>query len=59
MLSFCVDPDFGNTLDGLIYVDLTRTDVRVLKRYMGKEGHRRFQEYHRTDRTAQQLVGEV
>jgi putative hemolysin len=33
--SFCVDQDFGNTLDGLIVVDLTKAPLRSLKQYMG------------------------
>jgi putative hemolysin len=36
-LGFNVDRDFGNALDGLLYVDLTRTSARILERYMGKE----------------------
>jgi len=43
---FNVDPDFGNVLDGLIIVDLTKTEQRMLGRYMGKEGAERFLTYH-------------
>lgn len=35
ILGFNIDPKFSNTLDGLILVDLDRTDPRVLNRYMG------------------------
>ena len=35
LLAFNVDPKFGNCLDGLIVVDLSRTDPRLLDRYMG------------------------
>jgi hypothetical protein len=35
---FNVDRAFGNALDGLIVVDLARTDRRVLERYMGRDG---------------------
>jgi len=42
LLSFNVDPLFGDCLDGLIVVDLRQTDARILKRFMGEEGHRRF-----------------
>lgn len=35
LLAFNVDPKFGNCLDGLIVVDLSRTDPRLLERYMG------------------------
>lgn len=40
--SFNVDPEFGNCLDGLIVVDLTRTEERVLGRFMGAEQARRY-----------------
>jgi putative hemolysin len=34
---FNVDPDFGQVLDGLIFVDLAETEPAVLARYMGRE----------------------
>jgi putative hemolysin len=48
VVGFNVDPDFGNVLDGLIVVDLLRTDRKVLGRYLGKEGTGSFLEHHRT-----------
>lgn len=36
LVGFNVDTHFANALDGLIVVDLTKTDPRVLERYMGK-----------------------
>lgn len=42
ILAFSVDPDFGNCLDGLILVDLRRTDRVVLERYMTKAGAQDF-----------------
>jgi putative hemolysin len=36
LLGFNVDPEFSNTLDGLILVDLTRTEPKLLDRYLGK-----------------------
>jgi putative hemolysin len=45
-LSFNVDPDFGDVVDGLILVNLTETDDRILKRYMTDEGYERFMAYH-------------
>jgi putative hemolysin len=38
VLSFNVDPAFGHCLDGLILVDLRRTDPKILKRFMGEDG---------------------
>ena len=46
LLAFNVDARFSNALDGLIAVDLLRTDPRVLERYMGKEGLSRFLAWH-------------
>jgi putative hemolysin len=36
LLGFNVDPGFSDALDGLILVDLTRTEPRLLERYLGK-----------------------
>ncbi len=47
LLGFNVDPAFNNCLDGLMLVDLRRTPVKVLERYMGEEGARRFLRHHR------------
>jgi putative hemolysin len=46
LLAFNVDRAFNDAVDGLIVVDLTQTDPRVLPRYMGKEGYARFMAYH-------------
>ncbi|QSQ27057.1 lysophospholipid acyltransferase family protein [Pyxidicoccus parkwayensis] len=42
LLSFSVDPDFGDCIDGLVVVDLRTTDPKILKRFMGDEGYQRF-----------------
>ena len=46
LLGFNVDPNFSNALDGLIVVDLVKTDARLLERYMGKEAAAAFLAYH-------------
>jgi hypothetical protein len=46
LLSFNIDPAFGNVLDGLIMVDLTATDPNLLKRYMQADGFATFMSYH-------------
>jgi putative hemolysin len=48
-LGFNVDAQFGDTLDGLVMVDLSASDPRLLARYMGKAGAQRFLEFHRHD----------
>jgi putative hemolysin len=50
LVAFNVDPHFANTLDGLIVVDLAKTDPRVLDRYMGKKGAAAFLDYHQAVR---------
>ena len=37
LLSFNLDPDFSSVVDGLIVVDLSRTPLKTLRRYMGNE----------------------
>lgn len=46
LLAFNVDKNFSNVLDGLILVDLRKTDPARLEVHMGKEGLARFQEHH-------------
>ena len=36
LLGFNVDPEFSDALDGLILVDLTKTEPKLLERYLGK-----------------------
>jgi putative hemolysin len=45
-LGFNVDRNFSNVLDGLVVVDLRRTDPSVLERYMGKPGVAAFRRHH-------------
>jgi putative hemolysin len=42
LVAFNVDPNFANALDGLIVVDLRKTDRRLLVRYLGEEGAATF-----------------
>ncbi len=46
LLAFNIDPDFGDALDGLMYVDLRSTDPRILAKYLGREGSVEFLRYH-------------
>ncbi|MCO6437565.1 MAG: lysophospholipid acyltransferase family protein [Phycisphaerae bacterium] len=46
LLGFNIDREFGDVLDGLFYVDLTRVDKRVLARYMGLEAAEAFLSAH-------------
>jgi hypothetical protein len=46
LLAFNVDDTFGGCLDGLILVDLTRSDPRLLAAYVGDEGAASFLNHH-------------
>jgi putative hemolysin len=46
LLSFNVDRKFSNVLDGLVMVDLRKTEAAVLERYMGREAATRFRQLH-------------
>jgi putative hemolysin len=48
LVAFNVDRKFSDVLDGLVVVDLRRTDPSVLHRYMGTEAAERFRELHTT-----------
>jgi putative hemolysin len=47
LLGFNVDPKFADTLDGLILVDLTNTDPKLLERYLGRSEARSFLEFQK------------
>ncbi len=47
LAAFNVNPDFNNTLAGLIIVDLLKVGKNTLSKYMGKEESNLFIEYHR------------
>jgi putative hemolysin len=44
-IAFNVDRNFGDAIDGLVVVDLMKTETRLLDRFMGKEGRRLYHEY--------------
>ena len=51
LLSFNVDPAFSDVIDGLIIVDLTKSDKKLLQKHMGKEGYGKFMRYHDSEYT--------
>jgi putative hemolysin len=60
VLCFNVDREFGNTLDGLMVVDLIQADRRMLKRYMGAEGLEAFLDYHsETSASVRRMNGDM
>lgn len=46
MLSFNVDPEFNDCIDGLVLVDLVKTNEKTIRRYMGEEGAESFYAFH-------------
>jgi hypothetical protein len=46
LISFNLDREFSDVVDGLLMVDLRKTNPRLLKRFMGKEGVRRLTAVH-------------
>ena len=50
ILDFSVDRHFSGVLDGLIVVDLAKTDGRLIDKYLGKSGAERFREFHSAPR---------
>ena len=46
LLSFNVDKDFASVVDGLIMVDFTETDPRLLSKYMGENNCREYLALH-------------
>jgi hypothetical protein len=47
LLGFNVDREFAGALDGLIVVDLTRTEPRLLARYLGRAEAEAFLRYQK------------
>jgi putative hemolysin len=54
LLGFNVDPNFSDVLDGLILVDVTKTDPKIMERYMPRE---KLREFHKLHNTTEQAYG--
>jgi putative hemolysin len=54
LLGFNVDPQFASVLDGLILVDLTKTEPKLLERYLGKPEAVQFLAFQKGKRDAKQ-----
>jgi hypothetical protein len=54
LLGFNVDPNFSDVLDGLILVDVTKTDPKIMERYMPRE---KLKEFHKLHGTTEQAYG--
>jgi putative hemolysin len=47
LLAFNLDREFSDVIDGLIVVDLTQTDPKLLSRYLGQDETEKFLSHHR------------
>jgi putative hemolysin len=52
LLAFNLDRKFSNVVDGLILVDLIRTEPRTLERYLGKQEAASYRALHNRDQAA-------
>ncbi len=48
-LAFNLDKYFANVIDGLVWVDLLKTDKKLLERFLGAQGFQDFYAYHDPD----------
>ena len=46
LLCFNLDPSFADVVDGLVFLDLTRSAAPMIKRVMGSDGYRQFCRFH-------------
>jgi putative hemolysin len=44
-IAFNVDHEFADVIDGLVVVDLMQTEIKLLERFMGKDGSRCYREH--------------
>ncbi len=51
ILAFNVDPTFSSVIDALIMVDVSKTPMKILKRYMGSELAIKYLEYVGAEKT--------
>ena len=60
ILGFNVDPEFNNSIDCLLWVDLAQTEVALLRKFMGAQAAETFLRYHGCDLEGEpgQTVGE-
>lgn len=49
LLAFNVDPEFSSCIDGLIVVDILKSDPKLVKIYMGREQMKAYRKYHGLD----------
>ena len=49
IVDFNIDPSFSRVIDGLLVVDLLKTDSRLLQRFLGQQGLAAFRAHHAAD----------
>ena len=53
-LAFNRDKAFSDVIDGLVLVDLLKTDPKIIQRFLGREESEAFYAYHNKDQAAEQ-----
>lgn len=53
ILGFNIDPNFGNSIDCLLWVDMHKTELSFLRKYMGAELGERFHALHAARESAE------
>ena len=56
VIGFNIDATFGHVLDGLIVIDLTKTEPKLLTYFMGEEAAAGFLKYHGVERPVENPV---
>ncbi len=51
ILSFNVDTEFSSVIDALIMVDVSKTPMKILTRYMGTDNALKYLEYYQSERS--------
>jgi len=52
-LAFNLDKAFADVIDGLVWVDLLKTDQKLIERFLGAEGTQAFYTYHNPETATQ------
>jgi putative hemolysin len=59
LISFNADKAFSSVVDGLLLVDLTKTDPKLLRRFMGEKGFEAFTRYHQALPEEDEIIKDI
>jgi len=52
LVCFNIHPNFNDSLEGLIIVDVRKTEAKTLSRFLGNEGYKHFMSFHKLQQSA-------